>query len=86
MRENRLRWFGYTQRRPVDALVKRSDMLPTGLEGETAKRDMTKFNMSWNKTKRNVISQLDIDRREGPKSSFKETEVSCRFVIVVIYN
>lgn len=56
------------------------------LEGETTKKDMTKFNMGWNKTKINVISQLDIDRREGRKSSFIETEVSCRFVILVIYN
>ena len=34
MRENRLRWFGYIQRRPINAPIRKSDAIHIMLEDE----------------------------------------------------
>ena len=66
LRENRLRWFGHVQRRPIEAVVRRCD---TGVAEGTSRgsgRPRLKWENSVNRdmTLLDLTKQMTLDRTE----------------------
>ena len=66
LRENRLRWFGHVKRRPMDAPVRKSDLV--SIDGNTRGRGRAKLTW-WDIIKKNMMScglteDIALDRME----------------------
>ena len=59
MRENRLRWFGHVERRPIDAPVRRVEKIDI----EQSKKLRGRPKMNWMKVVKKYMKLLELEER-----------------------